>query len=169
MITCDKYKIKHIPKRNILKTQNTSQNQGESWISNISVLFQNHHQTNWSDHGFEIKPKYYWFNFRLDFDSYSEFWRCSSSEYVLYCISSNCRLALASTCDKRECDLISHVENFHMWFFIFSCFSNVQVSNIVWFHACGLAVIRMCFTCVHFWNNFTRSNFSREIWHVEFS
>ena len=55
-----KYKKKHIPKRNILKTQNTSQNQDESWISNISVSFQNHHQTN----------------------SISN----SSSEYVLSCI-----------------------------------------------------------------------------------
>ena len=32
------YKIKHIPKRNILKTQNTSQNQHESWISNESWI-----------------------------------------------------------------------------------------------------------------------------------
>ena len=57
-------KIKHIAKRNVLKTQNTCQNQ-------------------------------VYFNFRLDFNSYSEFSRCSSSEYLLSCIFSNCRLALA--------------------------------------------------------------------------
>ena len=94
------YKIKHIPKTNILKTQNMSQNQGESWISNVLVLFQNHHQGklklhqlilitshnfNWSNAGFEIKPKYYWFNFCLDFDLYSVFSRCPFSEYVLSC------------------------------------------------------------------------------------
>ena len=51
-----KYNIKHIPQRNTLKTQNTSQNQEESRISNISVLFQNHHQTNKSYGGFDINP-----------------------------------------------------------------------------------------------------------------
>ena len=46
--------------------------------------------------GLMIKPKYYRFNFRLDFESYSEFSKCSSLEYVSSCIFSSCRLALAS-------------------------------------------------------------------------
>ena len=52
------------------------------------------------------------------------------------------------TRDKHKYILISDVENLHVWFFTFLCFSHVHISQRIWFY--------MCYACdlhaIHMWN-----------------